>query len=677
MRSAIRTRALVRALLSAFVCAAGMAGATAPAPALAADDEGWEKDGIRFVVARDKPPPVEDPALVDFVKPRNFSDVRISPDGKHLAGLYFDGRGQGVIVIDIDTMKAKVIVLPAKVLGYGGDRFETPSGVHWIDANRVAVNFYGRDSQLFEIDGTPGRRLWAHHYLMYRDADGKQTDWAMVLRDYDRQQFARLNIATGEHQDFALGLPGRLEDWAYDAQGEIRVASTLDTSFWSAKSRVTTWYRSGPGAKWQEIDSRSVLDDVFDPQFVPATPGRVIVRARNGRDKSAIWSFDVEKKAFAEMMAGSDKEDLSGEIANDVRRDDLDRVWTLGLRQQVIWLDERMGQLQAMVDAALPGRQNDLSHVWAGRLLIRSSSDVDPGRWYVLDTTTKKMTEVVAAVRDLDPKKMQPMQTLRYPSADGLSIPAYLTLPGKPAGPVPLVVLVHGGPQSRNHWEFDDEVQMLAAHGYAVFQPQFRGSSGFGKHFREAGYGQWGLAMQDDISAGVKSLVDRGIADPGRICIVGGSYGGYAALWGLVKTPGLYRCGVSAFGVTDINRLLKDIDLKRFQQVSKEVNALWIGDPAHAEDFDAVSPLKHADRIKVPVLIAWGDRGPTIQTWHAEDMIAALKKAGTPVRGLEFKFGYHGFYFPDDQRVYFEELLRFLDQHIGAGAAKVAEAASR
>jgi len=140
---------------------------------------------------------------------------------------------------------------------------------------------------------------------------------------------------------------------------------------------------------------------------------------------------------------------------------------------------------------------------------------------------------------EIDPARMQPMRALRYPSFDGTSIPAYLTLPGKPAGPAPLIVLIHGGPQARDRWSFDRDVQVFAAHGYAVFQPQFRGSTGFGKKFQEAGYGQWGQAMQDDITAGVHWLIDQQIADPPRICIVGASYGGYAALWGLEKTPEL------------------------------------------------------------------------------------------------------------------------------------------
>jgi dipeptidyl aminopeptidase/acylaminoacyl peptidase len=290
-----------------------------------------------------------------------------------------------------------------------------------------------------------------------------------------------------------------------------------------------------------------------------------------------------------------------------------------------------------------------------------------------------RLREIVPEMRGVDPGKMRPMKTLRYPSKDNLQVPAYLTLPEGATGPVPTVVLVHGGPQARDHWAWDSEVQFLAAHGYAVFQPQFRGSTGFGLRFEEAGYGQWGLAMQDDITAGVDYLVSHKIADPDRICIVGASYGGYAALWGLVKTPSLYKCGVSAFGVTDITRLLRDVDLKRDVDLAREYNRLWIGDRKN-QDFDAVSPLKHADRIQAPVLIAWGDRDPRVATWHAEDMIAALRKNHKSVRGLEFKYAGHGFWFPDDRRVYYEELLAFLDRNIGparqSAAASVTAAAS-
>lgn len=195
-------------------------------------------------------------------------------------------------------------------------------------------------------------------------------------------------------------------------------------------------------------------------------------------------------------------------------------VITDGLRTRHYWLDEHYARIQAALDASLPDHVNVLLSGSADHVLVYSYSDVDPGRWYALDAAHMKMKQIAQRMPSIDPARMQPVQALHYPSFDGTSVPAYLTLPGKPAKPAPLVVLIHGVPQARDHWEFDPEVQILAAHGCVVFQPQFRGSTGFGRRFEEAGYGQWGRAMQDDITGGVHWLTDRKIADPQRICIV-------------------------------------------------------------------------------------------------------------------------------------------------------------
>src|SRR5205823_6513944 len=173
------------------------------------------------------------------------------------------------------------------------------------------------------------------------------------------------------------------------------------------------------------------------------------------------------------------------------------------------------------------------------------------------------------------------------------AIPAYLTLPPGSRERLPTVILIHGGPIARDHWRFDPDVQLLASRGYAVFQPQFRGSSGFGKRFMEAGYGQWGLAMEDDITSGVRWLIEKHIADPDRVCIYGASYGGYAALWGLIKTPELYRCGISLAGVSDIEYMLTDDSDVNDSAIGRLLRRTTIGDlKTHKQQFDGVSPLK-------------------------------------------------------------------------------------
>ena len=400
--------------------------------------------------------------------------------------------------------------------------------------------------------------------------------------------------------------------------------------------------------------------------------------SREGRDTTALFSHDVATGRHLEMLAGADTQDLASVTGKDADEgnQELLRITTSGLKPTQVWLDARMAGLQKAIDAALPGHIN---HIVSGRsngkLLILSFADIDPGRWMLLDTQDMTLREVAKFRTEADPATMRPMQALRYPSSDGLSIPAYFTRPadGNPAALPPLVVLIHGGPVTRDLWGWDEEVQVLAQRGYAVFQPQFRGSSGFGRKFEEAGYQQWGRSMQDDISAGVRYLIDQKLVDPKRICIYGASYGGYAALWGLVKTPDLFRCGVSVAGVTDISLFVKDADFRK----NKDVMTLTrkrIGDPSvQRQALDAVSPLKHADLVRAPVLLVHGERDGRVPIEHGEKMRDALKDAGKPVEWMAVKDAGHGFELEDRRRVY-ETLLAFLDKHIGPAATTAASA---
>jgi dipeptidyl aminopeptidase/acylaminoacyl peptidase len=281
------------------------------------------------------------------------------------------------------------------------------------------------------------------------------------------------------------------------------------------------------------------------------------------------------------------------------------------------------------------------------------------------------MWEVAALKPDVDPKKMRAMATLEYGASDGMSIPAYLTRPAGSDSPAPLVVLVHGGPHMRDQWLWNEEVQILAANGYAVFQPQFRGSTGFGQRFEEAGYGQWGRAMQDDITAGVKHLIEQKIADPQRICIVGASYGGYAALWGLASTPKLYRCGISFAGVTDIDDMLNDRSDRNADAAIRELQRLRIGDPAQGEDhFGAVSPLRQVARIEAPLMIAHGQDDKRVPISHSLKMLDALKAHGKSFEWLSFDGEGHGLELSLNKRRYYDAMLEFLNRHIGRAARK-------
>ena len=211
-------------------------------------------------------------------------------------------------------------------------------------------------------------------------------------------------------------------------------------------------------------------------------------------------------------------------------------------------------------------------------------------------------------------------------------------------------------------------MQVFAAHGYAVFQPQFRGSTGFGKKFEEAGYGQWGQAMQDDITAGEHYLIDQKIAAPGHICIVGGSYGGYAALWGLAKTPELYQCGVSTSGVSDLESFLREESDVSKSAIAREMTNRRIGDPSLMKvAFDSVSPLKHADRITAPLLVAHGTLDERVPISHGRRMVDAMKAQNKDVEWLEFEQEKHSLSLVENQRKWYDAVFSLLKRTIGKG----------
>lgn len=617
-----------------------------------------------------KAPPPNDPYLAPFLHADTYSMMALSPDGKHIAAVGYNATGSNsaVAMLDADTLDGNVIVQPRQwvVNGYR-PYIRNPRTVSWLSDDKIAVNFTVADGAVYGIDGTPGTDLMQGYLQPIRDAEGKTTPWHLVLRDVQRTSISRLNIENGENTSYDLDVSGTIANWANDSSGDIRVVQTIDTAFWTDDSRFVTWYRASVGAKWVKVDERSVLADPFRPLFVPNRPGRITVQARNGGDKLSIWDYDVDKHAFVEELATAKTEDITTVLVGS-DMGSFNEVVTDGLKRTTHWFDSKYAHLQASLDASLPDHVNVIQRNDSGRVLVFSYSDKDPGRWFLLDTKAMSMKQVAQRQPAIDPERMQPMQTLRYPSFDGLSIPAYLTLPGKLEGPAPVIVLIHGGPQARDRWQFDSEVQVFAAHGYAVFQPQFRGSTGFGKQFEEAGYGQWGQAMQEDINAGVKYLVDQKIADPARICIVGASYGGYAALWGLAKDPALYKCGVSVAGVSDLRRMLHDDSDMSKNAVAREVVRHQLGDANQMKaTFDSVSPLKHADRIVAPLLLVHGDLDPRVPVSHGQQMHEAMVDLKKDVEWIEFPDERHGIGKPQNVRIYYAAVFKLLERTIGKG----------
>ncbi|MEO0628909.1 MAG: S9 family peptidase, partial [Bacteroidota bacterium] len=262
---------------------------------------------------------------------------------------------------------------------------------------------------------------------------------------------------------------------------------------------------------------------------------------------------------------------------------------------------------------------------------------------------------------------LAPMQAVRYNSTDGLEIPAYLTLPkGVEAKDLPVIIMPHGGPWARDYWGYNPYHQFLANRGYAVLSPNFRGSTGFGKAFLDAGNGEWGELMQDDLTAGAQYLIDEGIADPERIGIMGGSYGGYATLAGVTFTPDVYAMGISIVGPSSLETLLNSIPA--YWEPIKKLFYIRMADPNTEEglaQMERQSPLYHADKIKVPLMVVQGANDPRVKQAESDQIVVAMRELGLPVEYLVAVDEGHGFAKPVNNMAFLAAAEEFMAEHLG------------
>jgi dipeptidyl aminopeptidase/acylaminoacyl peptidase len=339
-------------------------------------------------------------------------------------------------------------------------------------------------------------------------------------------------------------------------------------------------------------------------------------------------------------------------------------------KQEYRFLDPKRQALQRGIEQAMPGKAVGVvsSDMSAGKLVIAVTGTSEPTDYYLLDRATHNMRALARTYPALADIPMGEMKTYDYKARDGLHIPAYLTLPpGKAPTNLPLVVLPHGGPDARDRLGFDWWAQFLASRGYVVLQPNYRGSAGYGDAFTQAGLRQWGLKMQDDISDGVKKTIEDRIADPKRVCIVGASYGGYAALAGAAFTPDLYACAISVAGVSDLPLVLRTEH--RIDGENSWAAGFWatrIG--SSDENWDqlvATSPARHVDRIRAPVLLIHGETDTTVRINQSETMASAMKSAGKKVEFIRIAGEDHYLNLTETRVRILQETERFLAENIG------------
>lgn len=624
-----------------------------------------------FLAVLGSPLYAAEPISIDtFITYHGIQSAVLSPNGQLIAKIEAYGGYPKLTIEDAETKRSYMTLRTKKSVEAGWIYEKTPRRVTWITNDLIAVD-YGYAAESMTLDGTMIARLGKQ--ILRKADDNPESPMVLVITDKDGS-LALANARTGDRHKYRVP-GGRQIARAFDAKGALRAVTLVNSEFWRDVTSVTNWYKPRANGDWEKLAEFGVGEDYWIPLSVPDEANKLVVSSRIGRETVAIFEYDTKLKQLGEMMAGHPTVDILG--MKGTGDQNFDSVVTGGMIPQTVWFEAVWGRLQKTVDAALPGRINVLSGNPSTRILIHSAADVDPGSWYVLDVKALTLRPIGRVRETIDFELMRPKESVAYAAKDGLKIPAFLTRPAGVTKPAPAVILIHGGPTVRDGWDWDEDVQFLASRGYVVFQPQFRGSSGFGRSFEAAGYGQWGLAMQDDVTAGVEWLISQGIADRERICIVGASYGGYAALWGLAKTPDLYKCGVSFAGVSDIELMFKESSDSNSDKVARQLMRSRIGDiRVNKTDFDRVSPLKNADRIKAPVLLMHGVEDERVPVSHARKMKRALQEQHKSVELIEFAEEGHGLTYLKSQAIYFLKLEAFLGKHIGPGETNIVPAAT-
>ncbi|MFN2502401.1 MAG: alpha/beta hydrolase family protein, partial [Pyrinomonadaceae bacterium] len=395
------------------------------------------------------------------------------------------------------------------------------------------------------------------------------------------------------------------------------------------------------------------------------------IQTNKGDDLDLIELALLDVETGAVQRVESDplkKVDLAGALFSDVS-DEIIATAYEDDRERYYWKDKKFEADYKWLQQQLPnmdiglGSSTKDEKVW----IVNANSDVEPGRTFVFDRSSRKLTPQYEMRSKLPRAALSPMRAVRYKSSDGLEVPALLTIPKGSSGKnLPVVMYIHGGPWGRDYWGYHSYAQFLANRGYAVLQPNFRASTGYGKKFLNAGNNEWGQKMQDDITWGVKYLIEQGIADPKRVGIMGGSYGGYATLAGVTFTPDLYAAGVAIVAPSSLITLLETIP--PYWEAGRIVFAKRMGDaktPEGKAQLIRQSPLTHADKIKTPLLVVQGANDPRVNKRESDQIVIALRDRNYPVEYLLASDEGHGFARPVNNMAMVAAAEKFLAKHLG------------
>ncbi len=612
-----------------------------------------------------------------FMRRAEFGAMSISPKGDRLAALVPLKDRDNLVVIDLVKRTRTTITnfTDNDVINF-----------NWINNDRLFLRVAdGRDAQgearyrgtyAVNVDGSGVRNLTelrglAPLQIIANDTKGEMLV-SMRLRNRVIADVYRLNTNTAKYELLTFDNPGETQSWLLDWNDQPLIAESPDPD----TLQTITWYRSDIKAKW-EVLWRNPPDEAQDSMNVVAfmPDGKsLIVSSNKGRDKYALYRYDLATRALAELIFEHPLIDVSGGLIWSRAEKKLMGVAYSAEESKTIWLDPKMAKLQSQIDATFKNMRNVLSFnslADNSRVLVSTSSATDPGGYYLYDSAAG-LEELPKRRPWINPDHISPRAYMPYSARDGLNIPAWVTIPKGTSGKnLPLIVNIHGGPNARsyggNPWGRYSEAPFFANRGYVVLEPEPRASTGFGRKHLSAGYKQWGQTMQDDITDGVLHLIKAGIVDKNRVCLYGGSYGGYATLQGLVKEPEMFRCGLPWVAVSDLMLLLTDT-LSDTNNSRYNVAAFQDRNLGNAKTdrtmLEKFSPVNHADKIRVPVLLVMGELDVRVPLRHGTSMRDAMNRAGVKNELVIYKGEAHGFNKQENVVDFFSRAEKFFAENL-------------